>query len=233
MPQARRCIDIDRKSGNVPPAIAAIAPDGQLTPAQRRRLLLSLSLRRQKPGTGSAPQFLRERSARYAWPDLRDQQKGSRWAVVGAVATRAYMPERITRDFDVLVYFQAEADALARLQSSGFQLASELSIPGYVLQAPDGTAIDLHLVPFAWIDDAFLRESRGAAGFPVLDLPYLVLMKLETSRAQDLADLSKMLGLAADEELVRTRECVARYMPEASKDLESLIYLGQLEMKDA
>lgn len=207
MPQARRCIDIDRKSGNVPPAIAAIAPDGQLTPAQRRRLLLSLSLRRQKPGTGSAPQFLRERSARYAWPDLRDQLKGSRWAVVGAVATRAYMPERITRDFDVLVYFQAEAEALARLQSSGFQLASELSIPGYMLQAPDGTAIDLHLVPFAWIDDAFLRESRDAAGFPVLDLPDLVLMKLETSRAQDLADLSKMLGLAADEELVRTREC--------------------------
>ena len=57
-------------------------------------------------------------------------------------------------------------------------------------------------------------------------------MKLETSRAQDLADLSKMLGLAADEELDRTRECVARHMPEASDDLESLIYLGRLEMKD-
>ena len=48
-------------------------------------------------------------------------------------------------------------------------------------------------------------NGSDAAGFPVLDLPYLVLMKLETSRAQDLADLSKMLGLAADDELDRTR----------------------------
>jgi len=232
MRPARRCIDIDRKSGDVPPAIAAVAFDGQLTLAQRRRLLLSLSLRRQKPGTGSAPQFLRERSARYAWTDLRDLLKGLRWAVVGAVATRAYMPERMTSDFKVLVHPEAGDEALARLRSSGFRLATELSIPGCTLQAPDGTEIHLLLVPFVWIDDAFQRLRRDAAGFPVLDLPYLVLMKLETSRAQDLADLSKMLGLAADEELDRTRECVARYMPEASEDLESLIYLGQLEMKD-
>ena len=232
MRPARRCIDIDRKSGDVPPAIAAVASDGQLTPAQRRRLLLSLSLRRQKPGTGSAPQFLRGRSARYAWPDLRDLLKGLRWAVVGAVATRAYMPERMTSEFKVLVHPEDSGEALARLRSSGFRLATELSIPGCTLQAPDGTEIHLLLVPFAWIDDAFQRLRRDAAGFPVLELPYLVLMKLETSRAQDLADLSKMLGLAADEELDRTRECVARYMPEASDDLESLIYLGRLEMKD-
>ena len=216
----------------MPPAIAAVASDGQLTPAQRRRLLLSLSLRRQKPGTGSAPQFLRGRSARYAWPDLRDLLKGLRWAVVGAVATRAYMPERMTSEFKVLVHPEDSGEALARLRSSGFRLATELSIPGCTLQAPDGTEIHLLLVPFAWIDDAFQRLRRDAAGFPVLDLPYLVLMKLETSRAQDLADLSKMLGLAADEEQDRTRECVARYMPEASDDLESLIYLGRLEMKD-
>lgn len=232
MRPARRCIDIDRKSGDVPPAIAAVASDGQLTPAQRRRLLLSLSLRRQKPGTGSAPQFLRERSARYAWPDLRDLLKGLRWAVAGAVATRAYMPERMTRDFDLLVHFEDGDEALARLRSSGFQQVSGLSIPGFTLQTPDGTTINLLLVPFAWIDDAFQRQRRDAAGFPVLDLPYLVLMKLETSRAQDLADLSKMLGLAAAEELDRIRASVARHMPEASEDLESLIYLGRLEMKD-
>lgn len=57
-------------------------------------------------------------------------------------------------------------------------------------------------------------------------------MKLETSRAQDLADLSKMLGLAAAEELDRIRASVARHMPEASDDLESLIYIGRLEIKD-
>ena len=74
-------------------------------------------------------------------------------------------------------------------------------------------------------------DQRDPAGYPVLDLPYLVLMKMETSRAQDLADLSKMLGLAAAEDLTRIREILARYMPEAADDLESLIYLGGLEMK--
>ncbi len=150
---------------------------------------------------------------------------------MGAVATRAYMPERMTRDFDILVHFEDGDEALARLQGAGFRRVSELSVPGFTLDGPDGTEIDLRLIPFAWIDDAFQRERRDAAGFPVLDLPYLVLMKLETSRAQDLADLSKMLGLAADDELDRTRECVVRHMPDAAQDLESLIYLGRLEMK--
>ena len=215
----------------MPPAIAAIAPDGQLTPAQKRRLLLSIALRRQKPGVGSPPKFLNRRTATIAWPDLRIVLQGIRWAVVGAVATRAYMPERLARDFDILVHHQDEDSALARLREAGYQMASEPSITGYKLNAPEGTEIDLLLIPFPWIDDALQPDQQDPAGYPVLDLPYLVLMKMETSRAQDLADLSKMLGLAAAEDLTRIREIVARYMPAAAEDLESLIYLGGLEMK--
>jgi hypothetical protein len=63
----------------------------------------------------------------------------------------------------------------------------------------------------------------------VLVLPYLVLMKLESSRLQDTADLSRMLGLASEEELARVRAVVARYAPGEADDLESLIYLGRLE----
>lgn len=40
-----------------------------------------------------------------------------------------------------------------------------------------------------------------------------------------------MLGLASDEELAQVRAVVARYAPAESDDLESLIYLGQLEME--
>ena len=192
---------------------------------------MSISLRQQKPGTGSAPQFLRRRTATITWPDLRTVLQGFRWAVVGDVATRAYMPERMTGDFDILVHHQDGDAALARLREAGYHVASELSIPGYMLNAPNGTEIDLLLIPFPWIDDALQPDQRDPAGYPVLDLPYLVLMKMETSRAQDLADLSKMLGLAAKEDLARIREIVARYMPAAADDLESLIYLGGLEMK--
>jgi len=57
-----------------------------------------------------------------------------------------------------------------------------------------------------------------------------VLMKLEASRLQDIADLARMLGLASESERERVRAAVARYVPDALEDLESLIYLGMLEM---
>jgi len=67
-------------------------------------------------------------------------------------------------------------------------------------------------------------------GYPVLALPYLVLMKMASSRVQDTADTTRMLGLASEEELAQVRAVVARYAPEEIEDLESLIYLGQVEM---
>ncbi len=55
-------------------------------------------------------------------------------------------------------------------------------------------------------------------------------MKLEASRVQDTADLSRMLGLASDEDQARVRDAVACYAPDTDDDLESLIYLGRVEM---
>lgn len=140
------------------------------------------------------------------------------------------MPERMTRAFDILVHHHDGDAALARLQQAGYELASDLSIPGYMLHAPDGTEIDLLLIPFEWLDDALQPDRTDAAGYPVLGLPYLVLMKMETSRPQDLGDLSRMLGLAEEDDLEQVRAAVTRYMPDAADDLESLIYLGRLEM---
>ena len=56
-------------------------------------------------------------------------------------------------------------------------------------------------------------------------------MKLTTTRTQDWADLSLMLGLASDKALNAVRSVVARYSPADSEDLESLIYLGNLEVQ--
>ena len=64
----------------------------------------------------------------------------------------------------------------------------------------------------------------------MLDLPYLVLMKVEAGRAQDLADTARMLGAAPEARRQETREIFRRYMPDAQDDLESLIALGRLEM---
>ena len=140
------------------------------------------------------------------------------------------MPERMTNAFDILVHHHDGDAALARFKEAGYEVASELSIPGFMLNAPDGTEIDLLLIPFEWLDDTLQPDRTDAAGYPVLGLPYLVLMKMETSRPQDLGDLSRMLGLAEEDDLEQVRAAVTRYMPDAAEDLESLIYLGRLEM---
>ena len=64
----------------------------------------------------------------------------------------------------------------------------------------------------------------------MLSLPYLVLMKVQSSRTQDLADVSRMLGLASQKERQLTRQVFARWQPDALEDLDSLITLGDLEM---
>jgi hypothetical protein len=66
-------------------------------------------------------------------------------------------------------------------------------------------------------------------GLPVLSLPYLVLMKVLSSRTQDLADVSRMLGLATESERQATRQVFEKWWPDALEDLESLIVLGELE----
>jgi hypothetical protein len=215
---------------DIPPAIAAVAPDGQLTPAQRRRILIDICRRRIRPGTGSSLEFLRRRTAMNPWPDLRPVLEGVPWVVIGAVATRAYMPERATGALDILVRREDGDKVRKRLEVAGYTFVTHLSVvPGFLFHSPEGVEVDMMLGNDPWLDEALAHPRQDPAGFPVLDLPYLVLMKLIASRLQDVADLSRMLGLASDEELASVRAVVARHVPTEMDDLESLIYLGRFE----
>lgn len=164
------------------------------------------------------------------WPDLRPILKGIPWVIIGGVATRAYMPERMTKDLDILVRHSDEVEVRDRLEAGGYRAVSPLAIPGCLYRSADGTEIDVILGRYPWLDEALAHVRQDPAGYPVLDLPYLVLMKLAASRVQDAADISRMLGLAPEEELERVRTAVARYAPDDVNDVESLIYLGQVEM---
>jgi hypothetical protein len=214
---------------SLPAAIAKIAPDGKLTPRQVRRLLIDMARRRVRPGTGSSHGFMQRRTAMHPWPDLRDILAGLDWVIAGGVATRAYMPERMTKDLDILVKVADAGKARRMLQAAGYLEESELAIPGYQLRSPEGVAVDLLLSDAPWLDEALSRPGQDPAGYPVLGLPYLVLLKLTSSRSQDVADVSRMLGWASDETLNEVRAVVARYSPQDSEDLESLIFIGQQE----
>jgi len=164
------------------------------------------------------------------WPDLRPILQGIPWVIVGAVATRAYMPERATKDLDILVHVSDGDEVLERLQAAGYRYLSSSAVPGFLALSPEGVELDVILGEYLWLKEAMAQVNQDPAGYPVLDLPYLVVMKIAASRVQDLADLSKMLGLASEEELARVRTAARRYAPDELEDLESLIYLGQVEM---
>ena len=215
--------------GSIPTEIARIAPDGNLTPRQKRGILIEMSLRRQRPGSGSSLEFLMRRTAMNPWPDLRSILQGIPWVIIGGVATRAFMPERMTKDLDILVRKSDEDKVIQRLKTAGYTMISELAVPGYLFQAPDGAEVDVLLGKMPWISEALRRPNRDPAGYPVLDLPYLVLMKLDAMRAQDWADITRMLGLASEEELAEVRKIIARYSPEDISDLEALIFIGKKE----
>ena len=214
----------------IPHAIAALAPDGRLTPAQRRSFMIGFCRRRVQPGAGSAVEFLHRRTAMNPWPDLRPVLEGIPWVIAGAVATRAYMPERATRDLDIVIHPEDGDRVRGRLTAAGYQYVSRLAVPGFLVRSPEGVEVDVIQADYPWLDEALAYPRHEPAGYPVLDLPYLVLMKMASSRAQDVADLSRMLGLASEDELGQVRAVASRYIPDETEDLESLIYLGRVEM---
>ena len=166
------------------------------------------------------------------WPDLRNVLQGIGWVIVGGVATRAYMPERVTKDLDILVRRDDERVVLERFQDAGYKVISELAVPGYLLLSPEGVEVDLLLGRQPWLNDALINLEHDPAGYPVLGFPYLILMKMNTGRGRDFGDVTTMLGWANDEQLQAARAVVARYSPQDSEDLESLIFLGQQEQQE-
>ncbi len=116
------------------------------------------------------------------------------------------------------------------LENAGAGKIGDLSIAGSQWQLADKTSLDVLEGEDYWVEEALSQPNYAPDGLPIIGLPYLILMKLSASRTQDLADISRMLGLAKTEELNQIREVIKNYLPTAQEDLESLIMLGKLEM---
>ena len=165
------------------------------------------------------------------WPDLRSILDPLLWGVIGAVATRLYMPERVTADLDIMVGADEYAEAEERLKGAAWERGGDLSVGGSTWRSPEGVQLDLLACEEAWCKEA-LDEAQGnpdGQGLPILPLPYLVLLKLTSGRTQDVADVTRMLGQAEEASLARVPEAVGRYSPDDAEDLEALIELGKLE----
>ncbi len=77
-----------------------------------------------------------------------------------------------------------------------------------------------------WVVEAVATARKDDVGMPIVDLPYLVALKLDASRGIDQGDLTRMLGFASDADLTRVREIVGRLLPTDRDDLEQYIAIG-------
>lgn len=171
------------------------------------------------------------------WPDLKQVLGDTPFAVVGAVATRLYAPERHTRDLVVAV---APADAESvheKLRTAGWQNTGQLTIGGSSWRSIQGEEVDVIEGQEAWWVQAIseAQANLDAQGLPILPMPYLVLMKFQSGRTIDIGDITRMLGQADQSALDATRDLFLQCEGCEGKDLEdleSLIQLGQLEMQE-
>ena len=200
-----------------------------LTIAERRAQYLTLAQRHVRPGSGSSTAYLRRRTAIQSLFDLRQVIRNTRFLLVGGLATRHYMPERTTHTTDILVLAEDQEAVERELTAAGCQKLGVLAIGGSTWALPNRTILDVVISDAPWAREAIEHALQTTDNIPVIALPYLVLMKLYAGRSQDIADITRMLGGADEPALAEVRSTVARHMPDAAGDVESMIVLGRLE----
>ena len=197
--------------------------------ANKRKNFIKLAMKYAKPGTGSSITFLNKRTWTYSVTNLNQIIKQAPFVIVGGVATRLYMPERMTLDIDILIRAEDARLIYQDLARANGKKIGELSIPRSQWELEDGTSLDVLEVKENWGTEAIKKPNYAPDGLPIIDLTYLVLMKLKAGRSQDLADISRMLGGATDLQLQEVKKIINQYLSNAAEDLESLTILGKLE----
>ena len=204
--------------------------------AGRRRFFLDRMLRRQGAGTGSKPALLMKWPLRQIVHDSLENILGVPYAGIGGVATRMYIPERMTLDLDVLITLDDMPSAIKRLQERQATAAGTLAFPdsrlglvGETWHIEGMAPLDVIAATGHWVTEALEGARIDETGLRIAPRATLVALKLDASRGIDQGDLTRLLGSANDVELQSVRTLVAALFPEDVEDLESYITLGRLE----
>lgn len=164
-------------------------------------------------------------------PNLRDILSGIRWTLIGAMALRAYAPERMTQDVDILIHAHDESAARSAFIAAGYRIGGTLAIGGFTAlpAVAEGYSVDVLTSDAPWLDEALNHPSYDLADFPTLPRRFLVLMKLQAGRAQDIADITRLLRTADANERMLIRAVIAQYAPDLLEDYDALVTLTDLE----
>lgn len=164
-------------------------------------------------------------------PDLSQILDGIRWALVGAMALRAYASERMTQDVDIVIHAGDEPAARVAFISAGYRIGGSLLMGGFTAHPADGAGYSIDVLAFdaPWLSEALAQPMYDPAGFPVLARRFLILMKLQAGRAQDIADITRLLRRADHAERTIARATMATYAPDLIDDYDALVVLTDLE----
>ena len=207
------------------------------TAAVRRRFYLDVGLRKRPLGSGSNMETLMQSPREKLFIVMESLFGDIPAAVVGGIATRAYSPERKTKDIDVLVEHERYDEAVQKLRTLGWGADGVLHFPNSLLGLygsawlKDGQKLDVLATDQPWAREALSDKSYDQTGLRVIALPYLVMMKIDSARGIDQGDLTRMLGLLDDAALERVVEVVRRHYgdPHGAEDVRQYAMLGKME----
>lgn len=130
-------------------------------------------------------------------------------AVIGGLAVGAYGAPRATKDIDFIVF---EKDAFDGTTILSFKQGVPIAVRGVVV---DYLTVEGNEHPELFRQA--VRMAQKSEGIPVIDLGPLVVLKLQTARRQDIADVERLL-----EQVDRAREVTAFVKREAPELLPRL-----------
>jgi hypothetical protein len=147
---------------------------------------------------------------------------GIDFMLIGAHAAAVFAPERNTNDVDIIVAPESFPEAERSLSIAGWSKQNDLLFPntnlglyGSAWQHCDRSDIDVISTDAAWLHEAFrLPPVLNHEEQRVIPLAYLVLMKVDSARGIDQADLSRMLGRLGSSEIDEITKTVARHHPD-------------------
>ncbi|NTW01345.1 MAG: hypothetical protein HGA19_08530 [Oscillochloris sp.] len=74
-----------------------------------------------------------------------------------------------------------------------------------------------------------MKPTPDPSGLPAMPRPYLLLLKLQAGRTQDLADVQRLLRGTSDGERAAIRAIVTQYAADLLEDYDTLVTLADLE----